>query len=950
MERRRRDRRARARRAPRRAPAQAAALPRRVSVPVALLGAARGRCCWSLGAALSVVGIGLPLLRRRGARLPARWCGWTAAPPTASSARRSRRCRRARAHDGSPWRRSLDAALRPRAVAHGRACWRSSRCWPPRCCVVGARAGLSLLAAGPAARRRGGRRLRRRRLRRAVGARARGSALVAAARSPLPAAVLALATLEALCTRAVHDRAARCWLPRAAAGGPVREMLAESLGDRSVAIAYWLPDRERFVDEAGRRVELPEPGSGRAWTAVERDGRPVAAIIHDAALDTSRELVQAAAAASSLAIDNERLKADLRARVEELRVSRLRIVEAADAARRRIERDLHDGAQQQLVALALELRLLQAAAQTPEPRRWSTSSPSGWRRALAELRELARGIHPAILTDRGLAPGDRRAGRPRAGAGRRPRSRSTERLPAPVEAAAYFVVAEALTNVAQLRARRPAREVEVAARRRRALVVEVADDGVGGVDRRRGQRPARAARTAWPRSDGTLAIDSPPGGGTRLAATHPGRAGAWRRRRACGSDLAMLVLAAASRCLLAGCGEHDDACASGRSWSPAAARRRRPDVRGPGGPRWRADRGRHPRPGVEPVLGDRPQRRRGRRAPDGRASSTTARPTSTASSAWSALIDQAVATKPDGLVVSIPEPGLAPAIRRAVKAGIPVVSINSGSDVFKPLGVLAHVGQLEDRAGLQAGQRLAAAGVRRALCVNQQVGNSGLDARCAGWRGRCARSGGRLARAPDRRPGAVDAAADRRAVREHRRPTACWPRTRSAGSRPSKALAGRRRSKIGTFDLGPDVLKAVEAGKIALRRRPAGLPAGLPADRDARRAGALRDLPGPGRRHPTGPNFVTEANAAQAIELSARSIRYGFCGQCGALGWACGVRRGALASVCAQARGAVGVRCVVGLHEGSERGRATRSAGSSFAGAAGEVRNLAQSGSPSTDI
>src|SRR3712207_608 len=143
-------------------------------------------------------------------------------------------------------------------------------------------------------------------------------------------------------------------------------MLAESLGDRTLSIAYWLPDRGTFVDEAGRPVELPEPGSGRAWTAVERDGRRVAAIVHDAALDTSAELVQAAAASSSLAIDNERLKADLRARLEELRVSRLRIVEAGDAARRRIERDLHDGAQQQLVALALDIRMLKARVPDPE--------------------------------------------------------------------------------------------------------------------------------------------------------------------------------------------------------------------------------------------------------------------------------------------------------------------------------------------------------------------------------------------------------------------------------------------------------------------------------------------------------------------------------------------------------------------------------------------------------
>ncbi|MEA2312690.1 MAG: simple sugar transport system substrate-binding protein, partial [Solirubrobacteraceae bacterium] len=96
------------------------------------------------------------------------------------------------------------------------------------------------------------------------------------------------------------------------------------------------------------------------------------------------------------------------------------------------------------------------------------------------------------------------------------------------------------------------------------------------------------------------------------------------------------------------------------------------------------------------------------------------------------LVARAVAAKPDGLVVSLPEPGLAPAVRAAVKAGIPVVSINSGSDEYKALGVLAHVGQPEGRAGEAAGKRLAKAGVRHALCVNQQVGNQGLDARCAG--------------------------------------------------------------------------------------------------------------------------------------------------------------------------------------------------------------------------
>ena len=111
--------------------------------------------------------------------------------------------------------------------------------------------------------------------------------------------VLAVAVLERAARRAAAASTARAARPaQRAQPGPIREMLAESLGDRSLSIAYWLPDREAFVDDAGRPVALPEPGSGRAWTAVERDGRRVAAIVHDAELDTGPELVQAAAAAA----------------------------------------------------------------------------------------------------------------------------------------------------------------------------------------------------------------------------------------------------------------------------------------------------------------------------------------------------------------------------------------------------------------------------------------------------------------------------------------------------------------------------------------------------------------------------------------------------------------------------------------------------------------------------
>jgi simple sugar transport system substrate-binding protein len=239
------------------------------------------------------------------------------------------------------------------------------------------------------------------------------------------------------------------------------------------------------------------------------------------------------------------------------------------------------------------------------------------------------------------------------------------------------------------------------------------------------------------------------------------------------------------------------------------------------------------------------------------------------------LINAAVASKPDGLVVSIPEPGLVPAIRRAVNAGIPVVSINSGSDVYRSLGVLAHVGQPEGRAGYAAGRRLARAGVRRALCVNQQVGNQGLDARCAGL-ARAMREAGGSARvlgiddqssATPRRIGdAVEAA----------RIDGILATNATGGMHAVDGVARVRRAgqvKIGAFDLGPEVLQAVRTGRLlfAVDQQPY-LQGYLPVVMLANRA-RYGLLPSQGDVVATGANFVTQENADQAIELSRRSIR-----------------------------------------------------------------------------
>jgi simple sugar transport system substrate-binding protein len=239
-----------------------------------------------------------------------------------------------------------------------------------------------------------------------------------------------------------------------------------------------------------------------------------------------------------------------------------------------------------------------------------------------------------------------------------------------------------------------------------------------------------------------------------------------------------------------------------------------------------------------------------------------------------AMIDQAVATKPDGLVVSIPEAGLGPAIRRAVRAGIPVVSINSGSDVYRRFGVLAHVGQPEERAGRKPGERLAAAGARRALCVNQQIGNQGLDARCRGLARALSRAGGRarVLSVDDQSPSTPRRIAD--AIRTGDI-DGLLALNATAGILSVKAVRRIHRpgTVIGTFDLGPDVLKAVQAHQLLFAvDQQAYLQGYLPVVLLTERA-RYGLFPAQGDVLPTGPNFVTAAQAGKAIELSRRSIR-----------------------------------------------------------------------------
>jgi simple sugar transport system substrate-binding protein len=240
------------------------------------------------------------------------------------------------------------------------------------------------------------------------------------------------------------------------------------------------------------------------------------------------------------------------------------------------------------------------------------------------------------------------------------------------------------------------------------------------------------------------------------------------------------------------------------------------------------------------------------------------------------FIDEAIATRPDGLVVSIPTPALGGAIRRAVRAGIPVVSINSGSDIFRRLGVLAHVGQEEGPAGEAAGKRLAADGVRHALCINHEVGNVGPDTRCRGF-ARAMRAAGATARvvAIDLRDAARAEQQIAAALRD-RTVDGVLTLSSDGGEAALRAVRGSGRADriaLGTFDLSPEVLRAVLAGRMRFAiDQQAYLQGYLPVVLLGQLA-RYGLFAAQGEVIPTGPHFVTRATAAQAIRLSQRGIR-----------------------------------------------------------------------------
>ena len=298
----------------------------------------------------------------------------------------------------------------------------------------------------------------------------------------------------------------------------VRVALARALGDPSLEIAFWLPEQARYVDLDGHPLQLPD-GGDRAVRVLEHRQERVAALVYDPSLLEDPALVEAAAAAARLALENARLQAELRAQLAEVRASRARIVEAGDAERRRLERDLHDGAQQRLLAIRLALRL--ARGQLGDGGRpvdeLLVEAEQELEGTLHELRALARGIHPAVLTEEGLAPALETLAR-RASVPVEIDAVPAERLPPPVEAAAYFVASEALANVAK-HAQASRVRIEVL-REDGHLVIDISDDGIGGADSAAGSGLV-GLRDRVEALNGTLRIESPLGRGTRVYAEIP---------------------------------------------------------------------------------------------------------------------------------------------------------------------------------------------------------------------------------------------------------------------------------------------------------------------------------------------------------------------------------------------------------------------------------------------
>lgn len=290
--------------------------------------------------------------------------------------------------------------------------------------------------------------------------------------------------------------------------------IARTLGDPTVEVGFWDRDQRRYITNAGVPLQPPRNGGDRAATYVERGGEPLAVIVHDRAVDEEPRLVRGVAAAARFAVENERLQAEVRAQLEDARRSRSRLVSAADNERRRIERDLHDGAQQRLLALALDLHVL-AEQQDDDALRGSlVRAANDATSAFHELRELSHGLIPSVLSDAGLAAAveylAERAHVPVTV------DVSASRGDPSVETTAYYVIAESLANAMK---HADAEHIHVSVQESSGrLLVEVVDDGRGGADPAGPGLAGLADRVAA--VGGRFTVDSAVGG-TRIRADLP---------------------------------------------------------------------------------------------------------------------------------------------------------------------------------------------------------------------------------------------------------------------------------------------------------------------------------------------------------------------------------------------------------------------------------------------
>ena len=298
----------------------------------------------------------------------------------------------------------------------------------------------------------------------------------------------------------------------------LQALLAQALRDPTLYLIYWLPQYGSWADQDGNPTSLPRSDNGRRVTFVKQNGEQIAALIYDAGLGDEPELVQAVSAAAGIALENGRLEAELRARLQELQGSRSRVVEAQQNERRRLERNLHDGAQQRLVALALELGLLAEKANTdPATQERLKRARGEVAESLDELRDIARGLHPAVVSGHGLAIALESL------AAATPlevhlKTDGLPRLPEQLEVAAYYVVSESLTNAAK-HAQADTVTVEVGVTTD-TLIVEIVDDGIGGADSERGTG-LRGLADRIEALNGHLRVWSSVGKGTRVRAEIP---------------------------------------------------------------------------------------------------------------------------------------------------------------------------------------------------------------------------------------------------------------------------------------------------------------------------------------------------------------------------------------------------------------------------------------------